>query len=491
MKKQALYLIIAIGAFFASCSSKTEDPGITPTNSNVVEVTGDISTATTWKADKIYLLKGFVYVTSNATLTIEPGTIIKGDKVTKGSLVITRGAKISAIGTVDKPIVFTSNQPAGSRNTGDWGGLIILGKAPVNQPGGEVVIEGGLTPTNGGSAALYTTYGGTIAADNSGTLKYVRLEYGGVPFAPDNEINGLTLGGVGSGTTIDYVEVYRAGDDSIEWFGGTVNAKHLLSIGALDDDFDTDFGFSGSVQYALAQRYPTVADVSGSNGFESDNDGAGSNFAPTTSAVFSNTTIIGPRWASTVNANYQHAAQIRRSSSLSIYNSVFADYDDGLFIDDTRIATGGVNTSERYLGETSTATLFLKNNIVYNCNRNNNQLKAATATRTGVNTASILSLFTTKFTVDGNVLSTTLKGADLMVDPNKLSSDFASAGIPNWLLKSGSVALTGASFTDAKVAGTFFDKVTFRGAFGTENWAAGWAHFDPQTLPYTTPGAVK
>ncbi len=482
MKKQLIYLTLLVATIFASCKSTSNDPTPTPLpTSNVVEVTGDIKTSTTWSADKIYLLKGFVYVIDGATLTIEPGTIIKGDKVSKGSLVITRGSKINASGTVDKPIVFTSNQPAGSRSTGDWGGLIILGKALVNQ--GEVIIEGGLTPTTGTDAAAkakYTTYGGTDIADNSGTLKYVRFEYGGVPFAPDNEINGLTLGGVGSGTTMDYIEVYRAGDDSIEWFGGSVNAKHLLSIGALDDDFDTDFGFSGNVQYALAQRYPTIADVSGSNGFESDNDGNGSNLTPVTSCTFSNVTIIGPRWAAAnINANYQHAAQIRRSSSLSAYNSMFVDCVEGVYIDDTKIVAGGVKTSDRLLG--ANPTLFFKNNLIYNCNSKTTQIKAD---------ATILAALTTKFSTDGNVVDAALKGSDVMVDPYKLSSDFASAGTPNFLGKG--TALTGAAFTDAKVSGSFFDKVTFRGAFdATTNWTAGWASFDPQSLPYTTPGAVK
>lgn len=487
MKKQLIYLTLLVATIFASCKSNNEDPGAgAGTDPNVVEVTGDISTNTTWSANKIYLLKGFVYVTEGATLTIAPGTIIKGDKVTKGSLIVTRGSKISAIGSATQPIVFTSNQPAGSRNTGDWGGLIILGKAPVNQTGGEVVIEGGLTPTNGGAAAKYTTYGGNDVADNSGSLKYVRFEYGGVPFAPDNEINGLTLGGVGNGTTIDYVEVYRAGDDSIEWFGGTVNAKHLLSIGALDDDFDTDYGYSGNVQFALAQRYPTIADVSGSNGFESDNDGNGSNFTPTTSVVFSNVTIIGPNidpaLKPSINANYQHAAQIRRSSSLSTYNSVFVDCVEGIYIDDTKIVSGGVKTSDRLFGTgtTTAKTLFFKNNLVYHCNSKSNQIKAD---------ASILAAVTTLFATDGNAFDATSLGSALITDPYKYSSDFANAGTPNFLGKG--VALTGAIFTDAKVSGSFFDKVAFKGAFGTDNWSSGWANFNPQVLPYTTPGAVN
>ena len=132
-------------------------------------------------------------------------------------------------------------------------------------------------------------HGGTDNADNSGTMKYVRIEYAGIALGPDNEINGLTLGSVGSGTVIDYVEVYRSGDDAFEWFGGSVNCAHLLAIDSWDDDFDTDNGFSGKVQFGLAQRLSVTADVSGSNGFESDNDATGSTNSPQTNPTFSNT----------------------------------------------------------------------------------------------------------------------------------------------------------------------------------------------------------
>ena len=185
-------------------------------------------------------------------------------------MIITRGAKIEAVGTVDKPIVFTSNMAAGARDRGDWGGLILLGKAKNNK-GNSVPIEGISDATDKGK------HGGTDDADNSGTLKYVRVEYAGIPLSPDNEINGVTFGSVGSGTTVDYVQVYRSGDDAFEWFGGSVNAKHLLAVGTWDDDFDTDNGYSGKIQFAIAQRIHSIADVSGSNGFESDNDSNGSN----------------------------------------------------------------------------------------------------------------------------------------------------------------------------------------------------------------------
>lgn len=485
MKKQGLYLALAVALLASACSKKeaTIDPPVTDTTkiSTTVNVSGDINVNTTWKADKIYLLKGFVYVTDGATLTIEPGTIIKGEKITKGTLIITRGAKIMAEGTASKPIVFTSSFAAGTRYAGDWGGIIILGKAPVNQ-GDNVGIEGGLDDK--GNPAKYIQYGGTVANDNSGSLKYVRIEYGGIPFSPDNEINGLTMGGVGSGTTLDYIEVYRAGDDSYEWFGGTVNAKHLLAIGGLDDDFDTDFGFSGKVQFGLSQRYPTIADVSGSNAFESDNDANGSDKTPQTSAIFSNMTLLGPisaSGASGINANYLHAAQIRRNSAESIFNSVFAGFVEGIYIDDSKVTTPNSTSTNFTAGR-----LVFQNNLIYGSNAKTNEVKG-TVTAAGTNKTIFEATLRAQNTFDA------LLYADAVItDPFKYSSDFAKAGTPIFTVKAGSAAATGALFTNAKIsADTFFEKVDYRGAFGATDWSAGWANFNPQVLPYTTPGAVN
>jgi len=481
MKKQGLYLALSVALLATACSKKeaTIDPPVTDTTkvSTTVNVSGDIKVNTTWKADKIYLLKGFVYVTDGATLTIEPGTIVKGEKVTKGTLIITRGAKIMAEGTASKPIVFTSSFAAGTRSAGDWGGIIILGKAPVNQ-GDNVGIEGGLDDK--GNPAKYIQYGGTVANDNSGSLKYVRIEYGGIPFSPDNEINGLTMGGVGSGTTLDYIEVYRSGDDSYEWFGGTVNAKHLLAIGGLDDDFDTDFGFSGKIQFGLSQRYPTLADVSGSNAFESDNDANGSDKTPQTSPIFSNMTLLGPisiLGASGINANYLHAAQIRRNSAESIFNSVFAGFVEGIYIDDSKVTTANSTSTNFTAGR-----LVIQNNLIYGSNLKTNEVKG-----TGTNKAIFEATLRAQNTFDA------LLYADAVItDPFKYSSDFAKPGTPIFTVKAGSAAATGALFTNAKIStDTFFDKVDYRGAFGATDWSAGWANFNPQVLPYTTPGAVN
>lgn len=472
MKKQLLFAAFALLFIVTGCSKKDSvDTG--SSSDGMVEVKGDISASTKWTADKIYFLKGTVYVTGGATLTIEPGTIIKGDKLSKGSLVISRDGKILAEGTVDKPIVFTSAQPAGARREGDWGGLILLGRAPVNQ-GNDVSIEGIADDGTGKGK-----YGGIDPHHSSGVLKYVRVEFAGVPLSPDNEINGITFGGVGDKTEVDYVQVYRSGDDSFEWFGGTVNAKHLLAIDGWDDDFDTDFGYSGKIQFAVGQRLIVTADQSGSNGFESDNDGVGSNKAPKTSAVFSNITLIGPISAAgdkgKQNANFQHAVQVRRNSSISTFNSVFAGYPEGVYIDDSKVETAKA-TSTNY---TSGALKFV-NNIIVSCNSKGNEVK-------GENKA----LFEATLRAENN-FNDALFASDLFKAPNLFSGDLSTkVGRPDFTLKDGSIAATGAVFTDTKLADAFFDKVVYKGAFGTTDWTAGWAHFDPQSLPYTTPGAVK
>ena len=182
---------------------------------------------------------------------------------------------------------------------GDWAGVVLLGNAPTNasfngqQGVGE--IEGGINNSDG--LGLYGLGASSNPADNSGILRYVRIEYAGYAFFPDKEINGLTFGGVGNGTIVDYVQVSYANDDSFEWFGGTVNCSHLISFRTLDDDFDTDNGFSGKVQFGIALRDSAVADISKSEAFESDNDANGSQLLPQTKAIFSNMTVIGPRQA--------------------------------------------------------------------------------------------------------------------------------------------------------------------------------------------------
>ncbi len=317
-----------------------------------VNVTGIITANTTWTKNNVYLLQGVVYVDSLVTLTIEAGTVIRGDALTViSSLVVQRGATIVANGTPCNPIIFTSSKAAGSRVRGDWGGLTILGRGITNQ-GNNVNIEGI------GATEPRARFGGSNNADNSGSLKYIRIEYAGFAIAPGNELNSITFGGVGSGTTVDYVQTSFGNDDAFEWFGGAVNCKHLVAYRTLDDDFDTDFGYSGLVQFGLAVKDPTVSDLppgSTSEGFESDNN-ATAPFTPTpkTSASFYNITQIGA-YRCTNNAGgitnptapdngFRRGVRLRRNTELKIFNSILMNNWRGLVMDAdvlTNSATGG------------------------------------------------------------------------------------------------------------------------------------------------------
>ncbi len=415
------------------------------TPSNVVEVQGSITTNTTWTSDKQYLLKGFVYVEDGATLTIQPGTIIKGDKPTKGSLIIKRGGKIIADGTASQPIVFTSNQAAGSRDRGDWGGIIICGKAPHNQPS-DPTVEGGPD----------ATYGGTNADDNSGILRYVRIEFAGIAFQPNQEINGLTLGAVGSGTTIEHIQVSYSGDDSYEWFGGNVNAKYLIAHRGLDDDFDQDFGWQGNVQFAVSLRDPNYADASGSNGFECDNDAAGNSTAPYSRGTWSNVTILGPLTvSSTISDLYKRAAHLRRNTQTRIYNSVFAGYATGLLIDGSTTEANATNND-----------LQFRNSI----------LAGISTTPLAVASGSTWDI-TVWFNTTGWNNTILANNSDLGIAlPTVLTA-------PQLRPETGSPLLAGAAFT-GPVADSFFEQVSYRGAFGGSDWTSGWANWDPQNTAY-------
>ena len=305
------------------------DPENTVYPATLTTVSSDIITNTTWSG--VVLMQNKIYVKNNATLTIAPGTIIRGDKATQATLIITRGAKINAQGTASQPIIFTSNEAVGSRNEGDWGGIVILGLAKSNQPGGVANIEGLVASTD-------TQYGGAFDTDNSGTIKYMRIEFAGIALEPNKEVNGITFGSVGSATTVDYVQVSFSGDDSFEWFGGTVNCKHLIAYRGLDDDFDTDFGYRGKVQFALSIRDKDLYDAPGdSNAFECDNDAAGSNATPKTRPIFSNVTLVGPKANGSIalptGEKFEKAFRLRRNSAVSVLNSLVTGWEKGLSIE--------------------------------------------------------------------------------------------------------------------------------------------------------------
>ncbi len=308
MKKLLLSLTLLS---FISC---TKDLGGDDGPINVpssTTLTGNISATTTLTSDKVWTLKGYVYVTDGASLIIQPGTVIKSDIAEKGALCIERGAKIIAEGTPDRPIVFTSGQPVGQRSPGDWGGIVILGRAKTNRSS-EPTIEGGIG----------RPYGGTNDDDNSGVLKYVRIEYAGIAALPNSEINALTLGGVGKGTTIQYVQTIYANDDAFEFFGGTVSPKFIYAFATADDDFDFDFGYTGEVSNGVAKRDPQFVDNGDAgNGIECDNDGTGSPAQPYTHPKLFNMILVGPN-NSTALANHNLGLRFRRATQFTMKNNV-------------------------------------------------------------------------------------------------------------------------------------------------------------------------
>ena len=424
----------------------------------------------------VYNLKGWVYIADGAELTIEPGTVIKGDKETKASLIVERGGKLIAQGTVDAPIVFTSAQPKGSRKPGDWGGLILCGKAANNQK--EMQIEGGPR----------TKHGGSNDADNSGILQYVRVEFAGYPFQKDKEINGITFGSVGSGTTVDHVQVSYSNDDSFEWFGGAMNAKYLIAYKGWDDDFDTDNGFSGNVQFALSVRDSKIADTSQSNGFESDNCADGTAVTPFTSATFSNVTFVGPKLDSNFQnttdyitagdynpkngaalGKFQAAMQIRRNSRLNCVNSIALGWPIGLILDNQKGDTQGAATDGKFMlqniyfaGMDATGTDANKSyNDVLVTGYDENSKAIFDNTQ-----KSFSSTWFLKQT--GNKVFDSI--ADLMMESN------------GYMPTATSPVLTAASFNGL---GSWFSAVSYIGAFAAgDTWLNGWTNFDPQNTDY-------
>lgn len=441
--KLSFLFLTSIALGFSSCSDKEEEEEILPTPppTSTVKGSADLQGSITGNrrldADTVYLLKGFVYVEQGATLTIEPGTVIKGNKDTQGTLVIKRGARIMAQGTAEQPIVFTSDRPKGGRAAGDWGGVMILGRAPHNQAS-DPVAEGG--------PLVY--YGGNIPNDNSGVFSYVRIEFAGYPLQPNKELNGLTMGTVGSGTKIDHVQVSFGGDDAFEWFGGTVNATHLVAYRNTDDMFDTDYGYTGNVQFALGISDPIMWDVAPggkSNGLESDNDSDGSTRTPLTTTTFSNVTIIGPGTNLSATAQFGQGAHLKKGTSLSLRNSILSGFATGVTLDGALVE-----------GYAQAGGIKIMNTVVAGA--------TTTISKTSQITFNVADWFNT--TAHGNSIKTLAE----------LGLSTSAPYLPN----NGSTALTGASFAGM----TGFENVAYIGAFGATNWTAGWTNWDPQNTDY-------
>ena len=446
MNKNFLHKLFAIAALFIAAG----------TNAANVNVTQSITTSTSWTNTNTYILYGDIIVKSGATLTIQEGTIIKGDKNTLSRLVVATGGKLVAKGTYEQPIVFTSNQPAGQRTRADWAGIAICGLAPVNfKDGSGNSIQGRVEC---GTTTDYD-YGDSVADDSSGALSYVRIEYAGYVCGTNTELNSLTLCAVGNKTQIDHVMVSYGQDDGFEFFGGTVSPNHIISYGSRDDDFDTDNGFSGNVQYGLIVRIDTIADQGDvSNAFESDNDANGSYNDPYTKATFSNITVIGPAatTTSTIDAKFGWAARLRRATGENIFNSLFIGYKRGLRIEGAAAQL-----------KATMDTLEFKHNIIAGTKE--------TFAETAFDTTYLLNVLTANTIIGGNAN-----------DSVKLVYPYGNPDMFNFTPQAGSPVLTGADFTSPKLAG--FTQTTYRGAFGAanDNWDKCWTEFTPNNEDYTS-----
>lgn len=432
------FLLLFTVACDAGDSDKTGETGdSTGTTPACVEengacvVTGAITESQTWTADKPWLLRSAVTVgddSSDVTLTIEPGTVVYGENATGGFLVVSRGAKIMAEGTALAPIRFTSDQPEGSRARGDWGGLVLNGRAPIN------ACTDGATDCEAEGEGGTGTYGGGDPADSSGVLRHVVIEYGGTEISPDNEINGLGVQGVGSGTEIDYVQVHRNLDDGIEFFGGTVTAKHLLVTEPGDDGIDWDLGFSGKIQYAAVVQ----ASDAGNHGFETDNNESDHTATPVSMPTVANVTLLGDPGIAEDN----FGMVLRRGSAPTLYNVAVTDFSTGcLAIRDQ----AGFDFFAA--GDASINTTFLACDQPFEEDAEETEIGTEDevfASGTGNQTVTDLGL-----------------------------SDPANGD----LRPSASSPLLGAGMTPPD---SFFDAVDYVGAFdATTNWADGWTSWDP------------
>ncbi|HWE43385.1 MAG TPA: hypothetical protein VG432_12810 [Gemmatimonadaceae bacterium] len=475
---------LAAAAFLAACGGSSDKViGPPPSTAGAADLTQDITASRTLYADTTYTLKGFIHVTNGATLTIQPGTKILGDYATLGSsLWIMRGAKIQAVGTADKPIVFTSSRAAGSRQPGDWGGLLIIGNA-INNRAGNIEIEGSGTEPNGGSGHNYAVVysGGTNAADNSGELRYVRVEFAGYAPSPDNELNAFTFAAVGSGTKLSYLQAMAGLDDSYEWFGGSVDGDHLVSYESGDDHFDQSESYNGRLQYLIAFQSTQLTQRTGAGNPSSDpegieNDGCagtgctnGYSQTPFTLPLIANFTLVGTGNAATSGTSGGIGMMIRRGAGGYYVNGIVARFPRaGASIRDTATWNRGGATATPDL---ATADLALKN-ILF----------AETPTVfQGANGSNVQNSF--DLASNGLVSSAATTASLFTAFPATVNAATTAAAF-DWTPAAASPAATGGMTTFSgklatKAAGSAITGTTYVGAAapGGPKWWAGWTTY--------------
>jgi hypothetical protein len=439
----------------------------------VVEVQGTTFANQSWTKDKVYLLKGMVYVPADYTLTIEPGTVIRGagpeqdptGKGYAGTLIVERRGKIMAMGTPTQPIIFTSAKPAGQRNYGDWGGIVLIGKAPINQDGKSTY--------PGGVRGTVETYGEPL--DNSGTMQYVRIEYAGAaqPSGSTGRLSGLSMFGVGSGTNLNHIQVSYSGNDAFAWLGGTANLRNVVSYYSFDDDWSASWGYVGNTQFGVAVRNPEVADQSGSNAIELENydpsatadvspvaivNGLTQNvpvFANISSFAFSGTPVTTNSVKGT--GAYRAGLYVRRNAAVSIYNSLYYGYPEGV-----RLEAAGT------AGNLTNGLIDMRGVVLANV--------LTPVVGGGVISTDQATSYFTAADRSNQIIPTSELGSLLL-------NNFNTNVTPSFVPQQGSPLLKGA-VTGGKISNSFFVPVTYRGAFGSEDWTLGWTSFNPSITDY-------
>jgi hypothetical protein len=452
-KRYGFYLMIAV-AFSILTQSCKPDKDNHKQQTYIVSDNGSGVGTTTWTSGNTYILNGRVFVNDGQVLTIEPGVIIKG-KAGMGenasALIVARGGKIYAEGTAEKPIIFTAETDnldgnLDYRTNGLWGGVIILGNAVLNSNPGETAIEGIPTTEPRG------IYGGTNDSDNSGVFKYVSIRYGGSDIGEGNEINGLTLGGVGSGTVIEFVEVFSNKDDGFEIFGGTVECKYLISAFNGDDSFDYDEGWRGKGQFWLAVQDVTD-NISGDFLGEHDGGTNPENGSPFAIPQIFNATFIGKG-----SEAGKKLLVFRNNSGGHYVNSIFLNQSVGIEIE---ILTTTDNSFARFQED----DLSIKNNIFWNINGNNSTDIIKVVTDAGNANAAGSSSILAANTAISNYFS---EKDNIIVNPGISTQDSQN----KFSVKPSS---GGSAFENLANFPAGFETVNFKGAFGTINWAEGWA----------------
>ena len=407
-------------------SAPVNVPGI---DKPVVVVTGEVTGTETWTSNNYYVLRGAVFVRDGGTLNIAPGTWVIGEAGSVGTLIVERGGKLNAIGTREAPIVFTSDQPAGSRARGDWGGIIINGRAPVNIPGGE-----------GEGEADTGVYGGDQPNDDSGSMRYVRVEFAGTEFSPDNELNGIAFQGVGNGGSYDHIQVHMNRDDGLEWFGGTADIKYAVVSNAADDSVDWTFGWRGRAQFIAITQRGDDAD----NGVEADNNEFGNDFLPRAHPQIYNITLCGDPDRNE-GGESNRAILFRRGTAVTFRNFLVTGFKT------TGLQVDGAAT----LAQVNNGTTQVGAGVIWGQTTNAHASAAP-------------------FVASGRFPSVRL-GVD-----GGLTADCSNHAAPNF--RPGSVAtLAGGQMAPIQPPNDgFFEPVTFIGAMGPneeDDWTRGWTAF--------------